>query len=425
MLLHAVAERIAADAEKAGSAGLVASGFGQGFREQPAFLLVEGTGFGNHERGAGSGLFVAEEVREVADIDHSAHDHDAGVADDIFEFADVAGPVVLAEEQLGPIGEAVDGLIELGGELGDEVAGEELEVAVALEQAGRFQLNHGEAVEEIFAEGSFGDHGAKIMMSGGDDADVDLARVERAEALNLLILQGAQELGLGREGHVADLVEEQGAVVGVFKQAGLVLRGARESAFHVAEELAFKERFDDGGAVKGHERASGGGAELMQRFGDEFLAGAGGAGDEDGSIVRGDALDLRVQVPHGWAVADHAGEAGLGGERPFEIQSAEAGAMAGEERRQAGAEDVGREGLVEIVGGAFADGFDGGFGGVEGRGENDVDGGIELDDAFQELHAIETGHHEIRQDDLGVVSEDEFEAGFGIGEGVGFDVQIL
>jgi hypothetical protein len=164
----------------------------------------------------------------------------------------------------------------------------------------------------------------------------------RAEALDLLLLQGAQELGLGSEGHVADFVEQEGAVIGVLEQSHFVVGGAGEGAFDVAEEFAFKEGFDDGRAVEGDEGSGGGGAELMEGFGDKLFAGAwSGPGDEHGAVVGGDALDLRVQVPHGRAVADHAGEAGLGGEGLFEGERLEAGAMAGEEGFKAGAQEIG------------------------------------------------------------------------------------
>lgn len=305
------------------------------------------------------------------------------------------------------------------------MAGEELQVGVAFDEAGCFQLDHGEAVEQILAEGLFGDHGAEVVVGGGDDAHVDFAGLQGAQPLDLLILEGAEELGLGGDGHVADFVEEEGAVVRVFKEANLVLKGAGEGALDVAEEFAFKEGFDDGGTVEGNEWSGGGGAKLVEGFGDQLFAGSGGAGDEQGAVVRGDALNLGIELPHGRAVADHAGEDGLVGQRAFEFLGAEAGAVAGEQGFEACTEDVGREGLIEVVGGAFADGFDGGFRGVVSGGEDDVDGRVELDDTFEELHAGESGHDEIGEDDVGVVVEDELEALLGIGEGVCLDVEIL
>ena len=64
-----------------------------------------------------------------------------------------------------------------------------------------------------------------------------------------------RQLGLRRQRHVADLVQKQSAAVGVLEQARLVLGGAGEGALHVAEQLAFKQRFDHRRAVQHHVAA--------------------------------------------------------------------------------------------------------------------------------------------------------------------------
>jgi hypothetical protein len=58
-----------------------------------------------------------------------------------------------------------------------------------------------------------------------------------------------------RRRHLADLVEEDGAVVGHLELARLVAIGAREAALHVAEQLRLEQRFGQPRAVDGHERA--------------------------------------------------------------------------------------------------------------------------------------------------------------------------
>ena len=56
-------------------------------------------------------------------------------------------------------------------------------------------------------------------MGGADHADVDLDFLAAAETLDHPLLQEAQQLGLQAEGQVADLVEEQGAAVGMLDLA--------------------------------------------------------------------------------------------------------------------------------------------------------------------------------------------------------------
>ena len=49
----------------------------------------------------------------------------------------------------------------------------------------------------------------------------------------------------------------------------------------VAEQLAFEQRLGDGGAVDRQERSGGPAAEVADRSGHHFLAGAGLAEDQD------------------------------------------------------------------------------------------------------------------------------------------------
>ena len=65
-----------------------------------------------------------------------------------------------------------------------------------------------QAVEEVLAEPALLHHPPQVDVGGGDDADVDLDRLDAAEAHELALLNHAQQLGLGLERDVADLVEE-------------------------------------------------------------------------------------------------------------------------------------------------------------------------------------------------------------------------
>ena len=70
-----------------------------------------------------------------------------------------------------------------------------------------------------------------------------------ADALELALLEHAQQLGLGLEGHLADLVEEERAAVGQLEAADASVDGAGERALLVAEQLALDESGGQGGAV--------------------------------------------------------------------------------------------------------------------------------------------------------------------------------
>src|SRR5271170_445903 len=106
-----------------------------------------------------------------------------------------------------------------------------------------------EAVVEILAEMMRGDFGFEVAIRRGDYSRVDMYRAFAADALEVLLLQKTQKLGLQRRRQIGDLVEENGPAVGRFETAGLVLDRARERAAHVPEQLALKELFGERRAI--------------------------------------------------------------------------------------------------------------------------------------------------------------------------------
>ena len=103
------------------------------------------------------------------------------------------------------------------------------------------QFNHLDAVVEIFAEAPRIDHRFEILVGGRDDAHVDRQRLVAADALEALLLDGAQQLGLRLQAHVADLVEKQRAAVGRFELALAPRHRAGEGALLVTEQLALHQ----------------------------------------------------------------------------------------------------------------------------------------------------------------------------------------
>ena len=133
-----------------------------------------------------------------------------------------------------------------------------------------------------------------------------------ADALELLLLQRAQQLDLHRGRDVADLVEEQRAAVGELEPAELLLDRAGERALLVAEQLALEQRLGQRAAVDLDERAVRALAEPVDRARDQLLAGAALAGDEHGGVARRDLLDRAPHDRHLLAAADQLGEPAVG-----------------------------------------------------------------------------------------------------------------
>src|SRR5262249_60352650 len=163
-----------------------------------------------------------------------------------------------------------------------------------------------EAVVEVLAEGTLSDGLLEVFVGRGDDADVDADVLAAAEPGELTVLQDVQELGLERHRHLADLVEEDRAASRELEVAGLPPVGTGEGALLVAEELGLEELEGQRGDVDLHERALPPRGALVDGAGDELLADAALAPDEDGGVGVGDLVDHFLDGFHLGAVLEDA-----------------------------------------------------------------------------------------------------------------------
>ena len=157
----------------------------------------------------------------------------------------------------------------------------------------------GQAVEpvvQVFAEGMLLDHVAQAAVRGADDRNVHRDGLGAAQRGDATLLQGAQQPGLQGQRHVADLVQEQGAAVGLHDAArGALAPRAREGAVFIAEEFGLDQRLGDGGAVHRHEGLPRAAGVVVHGARQQFLAGAGFAQDEQRNVAVQDVPDLLDQ----------------------------------------------------------------------------------------------------------------------------------
>ena len=132
----------------------------------------------------------------------------------------------------------------------------------------------------------------EVAIGGGDQAGVGANGARTAEALELALLQDAQQFGLQLERDFAHLVEEDGAAVGEFEAPDALRDGAGEGALLVAEQLAFEQAGGDGGAIELDEGAVFARARVVDGARQQFLAGAGFAVDQHGGIGGCDGFQL-------------------------------------------------------------------------------------------------------------------------------------
>src|SRR6059036_4142627 len=143
-----------------------------------------------------------------------------------------------------------------------------------------------QAIEQVRPESTHLDEMAQGLVRRGNDPRVDVDRPFTADALDPTFFDGAQNLRLHAEGHIADLVEEQRAAAGQLEASDPRSDGAGEGATLVAEELGFEETLRDSGAVHGDQGAVLARAPAVDRLRQKLLARAALALDQHREVGR-------------------------------------------------------------------------------------------------------------------------------------------
>ena len=125
---------------------------------------------------------------------------------------------------------------------------------------------------------------AMSRLRGRQDADIERHRLLAADALDLPLLQHAQQLGLQGQRHFGNFVEQQRAAVGLLELAGLGRLRAGEGALLVAEQCRFQQVVGNRRAVDGDERPLGARRLVVDVAGEHFLAGTRFAGQQHRGI---------------------------------------------------------------------------------------------------------------------------------------------
>src|SRR5208337_4352915 len=214
---------------------------------------------------------MLEMLGQIADVNEITGGGNARGGDDVFQFANVAGPGMLEKKGLRAAGEAGDALAIGIVVLLQEKLHEKRNVFQALRERRDTNLDGTQAIEEIFAETPGENFGAEVAVGGGDEADIDLLDLGRADALNFAVLDDAQQLGLHGQGSLADFIQEHRAAIGVLEQARASIRGAGESAANMAEQLALQEGVHQGRAVADSQTLLADGADLVNGSGHELF----------------------------------------------------------------------------------------------------------------------------------------------------------
>ena len=106
---------------------------------------------------------------------------------------------------------------------------------------GRVRFTTEETIEEILTEPPRLELALQVLVGRGDHAGVDAKHLAAPDALELALLQKAEELDLQRRAHLADLVEEERAAVRQLELALSLHARAGVGAALVAEQLGLEQ----------------------------------------------------------------------------------------------------------------------------------------------------------------------------------------
>ena len=135
-------------------------------------------------------------------------------------------------------------------------------------------------------------------MRGRDETDVDRDLGISPHGTHLAGLQDPEQLRLEREGHVSDLVEEQGAARRGDDQSAARPLGPGEGSAHVPEELGLQEVIRDRTAVDRHEGSPGSWARIVEGPGEHLLPGPALSEEQDRHVGGRGAVQSREELGH-------------------------------------------------------------------------------------------------------------------------------
>jgi hypothetical protein len=122
-----------------------------------------------------------------------------------------------------------------------EVRDEQRDVLAPVAQRRDVDPHHVQAEVEVLAEAALADALLEVLVRRRDDPDVHRHGLRPAHALELPLLEEAQQLHLRGERDLAHLVQEDRSAAGHLELARLLPDRARERALLVAEELALEQ----------------------------------------------------------------------------------------------------------------------------------------------------------------------------------------
>src|SRR5215472_9937612 len=226
------------------------------------------------------------------------------------ELADVARPgrELEAGQERG-LGERASGLL-VEREATEELPPDERDVPRPLPQRGQAHGEDREAEVEVRTESPEVHLAPEVPVGRGDHPDVDREMAIGAQPAHLARFQDSQELGLELQRELSDLVQEDGATLGLLEDPEALLVRSGEGASLVTEQLGLEKVRRKGRAIDDAERLAASAALLVDQLRCLALAGTGLAGQEEGHVAHRGLPQLREGRSQRERRSDQGPEAG-------------------------------------------------------------------------------------------------------------------
>ncbi|MNM92377.1 hypothetical protein D3C81_1047090 [compost metagenome] len=162
---------------------------------------------------------------------------------------------------------------------------QQLRLVTALAHRRQCHFQAIQPVIQVLAETALLHPFQQVTVGSADNAHVDRLRLA-TDRHHLALLQHAQQAGLQGQWHVANLVQQQGAAIGLQQLAAhAFLARTGKAAAAVAEQFALDQALRDRGTVDGNERLAAPLAGLVHGLGEGLLAAAGLAAQQQRHIA--------------------------------------------------------------------------------------------------------------------------------------------
>ena len=300
VLLHPIAERVAREPEPSGGAGHVPARLLERLDELPPLIQLLGLrprARVRRERRAAR-AFAETKARRAHDRRLRQQRHPRH---HVSELADVAGPSIAEQRLAGVVGQRAGGPAVVGAGTGQEVLGQPQDVPGPLAQRRQPDGQHRQPVVQLFAETPGPHRRLEVVVGRGQDPDVDRFEPRAPEAAHRAVFEDLEQLRLKRFGQQPDLVEEDRPAMRGLEQPGLRLPRVGEGAPLESEQLGLEQGLGDGRAIHVDERPAGAGTGAVDRPGQQSLARARLAADEDrrktAALAR-ELQEVRDLLPH-------------------------------------------------------------------------------------------------------------------------------